>query len=368
MRSGKSRYLVMVLFLLASLVIPAAPASPVRADVSWTGHSSNPVFSQGVIAGAATVIYDEDTHLYKMWFTRGIANESAIDGLVGELLGLDLGNLIDDIRTMNWRGIAENDAANLKTAIDYLAGLSESELDDLASGSGGAIGYATSVDGVDWEYGGDVLQATGEAWDEILLGAPAVVRNSDGGYEMWYTGARFDAASFKTLLTDISLLTADDLQTLLTDIADKNLPGLISDIRAVRGDDYVLSTLIHFAQVVADAGISLGYATSADGIEWTKDASNPVLQGGTGLAWDRYGVAGPAVVRTGDSYEMWYTGLGLDYASLIGLLDATTISDVDTALRDGITIAIGRATSPDGVAWTRYGSAPVFQRADTGSW
>jgi hypothetical protein len=54
----------------------------------------------------------------------------------------------------------------------------------------------------------------------------------------------------------------------------------------------------------------VGYATSADGINWTKHNGNPVLPLGGFGTWDRYWAAHPGVVynpQNGDLF-MYYTG------------------------------------------------------------
>jgi predicted GH43/DUF377 family glycosyl hydrolase len=78
----------------------------------------------------------------------------------------------------------------------------------------------------------------------------------------------------------------------------------------------------------------IGYATSADGIAWTRFAGNPVLTPNA-TSWDQtLGV--PTVIHDGNAYRMWYTGNG------------------PSAIR------IGYATSTDGMNWTKYGDAPAF--------
>jgi predicted GH43/DUF377 family glycosyl hydrolase len=82
----------------------------------------------------------------------------------------------------------------------------------------------------------------------------------------------------------------------------------------------------------------IGYAESSDGINWTKRA-NPVLDVGPPGAWDDKAVVEPRVFATDGGYRMYYGGhrsIGPD------------------------AYALGLATSPDGVNWTRSGSAPIF--------
>lgn len=52
---------------------------------------------------------------------------------------------------------------------------------------------------------------------------------------------------------------------------------------------------------------TIGYATSVDGLSWVRHPS-PVLEPGPS-DWDSYIVYGPAVVFDGSSYHMWFTGI-----------------------------------------------------------
>jgi predicted GH43/DUF377 family glycosyl hydrolase len=53
---------------------------------------------------------------------------------------------------------------------------------------------------------------------------------------------------------------------------------------------------------------TIGYATSEDGVSWDRHSS-PVLEPGSSSDWDGYVVYKPSVIFDGDSYHIWYTGL-----------------------------------------------------------
>ena len=130
------------------------------------------------------------------------------------------------------------------------------------------IGYATSIDGINWTvYSGNpvLVPGTPGSWDELEVDGPSVIKEN-GQYKMWYN--------------------------------------------AEHGDE--------------DAS-SIGYATSIDGINWTKYEGNPLFEAGGG--------GSPSVIKDGGIYKMWYGG------------------------KNGMCYAI----STDGINWTQYNGNPVIE-------
>lgn len=81
----------------------------------------------------------------------------------------------------------------------------------------------------------------------------------------------------------------------------------------------------------------IGYATSADGVSWTKHANNPILsQGPDGDADDLYA---PIVIKDGSTWKMWYAGQKAG-GGRIALMYAT-------------------ANNPEG-PWTKYSNAHIY--------
>ncbi len=85
---------------------------------------------------------------------------------------------------------------------------------------------------------------------------------------------------------------------------------------------------------------SIGYVTSSDGVSWRRETEKPVL--GPEQPWEKVAIMCPHVNWDASQrlFRMWYSG-GEQY-------------EPD---------AIGCATSPDGLHWTRHATNPIF-RAD----
>jgi predicted GH43/DUF377 family glycosyl hydrolase len=156
----------------------------------------------------------------------------------------------------------------------------------------GCIGYATSSDGINWDKWekNPVLDVGLEGeWDDYVVAMPYVLL-IDSTYHMWYGGA-----------------------------ADQST-------------------------------IQIGYATSPDGINWTKYHDNPVLKTGLAGSWEETWVYFPSVIFDGLIFKMWYSGA-----------EGNPITWENWVERSGY------ATSPDGIIWTKWGE-PVLDVASAGKW
>ncbi len=227
--------------------------------LAGNGNTSNSVTAPSVIKDADEA---DPQKRYKMWFTQGRTDsrESDIDPLLADITAGDF-------------GIAD--------AFGILAG------------NRTVIGYATSPDGINWTPPGPaVLAGGGGPLDSV--GDASVIKNSATDYEMWYTRTQtnLNQAKLQTIANEIKTL---DPLALFNTLRDEGLAAFIIDLAAL--DISTLKSLLSGNSVV------IGYASSADGINWTPQTT-PDLAGG-GSPWSS--VAAPTVVKTGSTYEMWYT-------------------------------------------------------------
>lgn len=151
---------------------------------------------------------------------------------------------------------------------------------------GVSLSCATSFDGANWFYysKNPVITPTPGAFDARVVG-PAKVLKDAGGYKMYYSG---------------------------------ETQGWMNKI---------------------------GLATSSNGLQWQKYASNPILSPGPSGSWDSQNIYGVDVLLVGQTYYMWYAGSGPDLVHRIGL-----------------------ATSTDGVVWTKHPANPVLNLGSPGRW
>ncbi|MCX6915028.1 MAG: hypothetical protein NT167_18610, partial [Verrucomicrobia bacterium] len=144
-----------------------------------------------------------------------------------------------------------------------------------------AIGYATSPDGIAWKRMSDrPVLSPEQSWEKVAVMCPHVLWDAQSGvFRMWYSGG------------------------------EQNEPNAI------------------------------GYATSTDGLQWTKHPANPVFTPDINLAWEKHKVTACQVERVGDWYVMFYIGF-----------------------RDEPHAQIGIARSRDGITnWQRHPAYPIIR-------
>ncbi|MCK5559735.1 MAG: PKD domain-containing protein, partial [Thermoplasmata archaeon] len=148
----------------------------------------------------------------------------------------------------------------------------------------------------------------------------------------------------------------------------------------------------------------IGYATSTDGINWQKYANNPVLNLGISGQWDCHYIQDPHVYFDGSIYHMWYTGLGdtlpyrpyqIGYATSYDGIKWTKyqnnpVISYPTGFYNGVAsmyvipdngrylgwydlmiaggYRINHVTSTDGINWINYTNNPVLQKGASGAW
>ncbi len=187
----------------------------------------------------------------------------------------------------------------------------------------------------------------GSDWDGLGVSVPTVI-STTGKYRMWYQGR---GLTFYGYGSKLGYATSQDGTTWQKYVNNPVLgpgdPGEWDE--AYRGQVTVLKDSGMYKMWYSGGGFSApwqtGYATSVDGLDWEIYAGNPVLAAGPPGSWDETEADGPTVLKDGTGYKMWYYGCNADYT----------------------VCSIGHATSPDGIAWTKYAGNPVLE-STPGEW
>ncbi|MEE9505737.1 MAG: hypothetical protein V3V98_01155 [Thermoplasmata archaeon] len=244
-------------------------------------------------------------------------------------------------------------------------------------------------------------------WDWFIF-HPNVIQEPTG-YKMWFTAQTY-TMGFE-LRMRIGLATAPDKVTWTkhpsNPVMGEGSPGSWEEYGAFA--PWILPDVTGYKMWYSGMRVGMspqiGYATSPDGVTWTKFLGNPVIPMGPPGEWNGNGTSGASVLFIGGTYHAWYTGTGFDGLSRIGYatsVDGTSWADfpVNPVLNislpgnwDSVHVGlphvlfngteyemwytgqdgsgygrIGYATSPDGINWTKYAGNPVLSEGDPGDW
>ena len=198
-----------------------------------------------------------------------------------------------------------------------------------------------------------LLPLTPDAIGPVLSATPAVALDNDNVYDpsvakigatymMWYAGSAEDGRPAAIFAAG----SADGKSWTRLNEGEPVLVGSAAsfDQHGVSGPEVIYDPTDEAAPYKmwysGDGEVfgAIGYATSSDGIAWTKHddpetapVADPVLDHGRPGAPDSFAAADPSILRDGTTWKMWYTG------------------------DDSNKKRIAYATSSDGIAWNKGG-------------
>jgi len=216
--------------------------------------------------------------------------------------------------------------------------------DGSAGFHGMRVGFATSADGISWtkHNGNPILNPDPSQWDSSVA-SHAYVIHTDSGYRMWYFGQEGNFRRLGYATSEDGIAWTKSTQNPILDVG----PPDSWDERAliypsVLGPDSVGGYRMWFYGFNAAFLQRIGYATSTDNVTWTKHPDNPIVKTGSAGSWDATHVGYPRVILDEGTYKMWYSGSTFQ--------------------------KIGYATSSDGITWAKWPQNPVFHAGPSGSW
>lgn len=200
----------------------------------------------------------------------------------------------------------------------------------------GSVALSTSNDGMNWSYPEIVLAPNPDSYWEEDINRPVVVKK-DNVYHMWYTGQAEGKRSW------IGYAISDDG---INFIRQSDEPALSAEepwekvavmCPHVIWDDQAKIFKMWYSGGEQYEPDAIGYATSPDGLHWTKYNKNPVFVANPNNTWEQYKVTACQIVKRKSDYLMFYIGFrDIDYAQ------------------------IGMAKSKNGIDnWERYSNNPI---------
>ena len=207
-----------------------------------------------------------------------------------------------------------------------------------------SIALVESPDGIHWSQPPQIVLSPNEqtGWEDDI-NRPVVLKRADG-YHLWYTGQAkgHSAIGYATSPDGITWRRASPKPVLSPQQPWEKVavmcPDVLWDARMSKyrmwysaGDQYE-----------PDA---IGYATSADGLTWSRLGDHPIFTPDPLYPWEQHKVTAVQVVKEGGWFLMFYIGF----------------RDVDHA-------QIGLARSKDGIThWQRHPANPII-RPGPGQW
>lgn len=291
----------LVLFFLTFLI------SCQSAKATFTKNSLNPVLEvdtqplQPLSMPVPSIVQTDSD--YKMWFTE----YSGLKHQIGFATSLD---------GINWTKYSSNPVLSPKVNDPWEKEIGEPSVIyindsytmwfaslNFTQKESFRISRTTSLDGISWTPHQIIFTKSSAVWESEGVNRPSVLL-INGEYKMWY-GARDSSGiwriGYATSLNGIDWNRHPDpvLQPSLswesTVVASANVIFL----------DGIYHMYYHAGPVFLHY---IGHATSTDGINWTKDPS-PILERGSSLAdFDRNMIAAPSVVRVANKLRLYYAG------------------------------------------------------------
>ena len=200
-----------------------------------------------------------------------------------------------------------------------------------------SLALAESADGLAWGEPKIVLGPNPDTPWEKDLNRPSVLKRGDT-YHMWYTGQASGRSwiGYATSKDGVAWTRMSKPPVLSAEPGwEKNIAVMCPH---VLWDEERQQYRMWYSGGEQYEPNAIGYATSPDGLEWTKHPGNPVFQADPKSAWEKHKVTACQVIREGDWHVMFYIGFANEHLAQIGLARS----------RDGLT------------AWERHPANPIL--------
>jgi len=312
----KNIYLSLKPIYILLFIILLIPFQKISA--AWSKWPSNPIISNQNLASWSINDYlnphvIKEDNFYKIWFT-GYKNSRWNIGFVKSTTGIN--NFIPETNpVLSASGDWEKDInfsfvihENLKYKMWYNSG----QINWQSGPDRFRLGYAISDDEIGWTK--SILsfdKPNQNLWDIGGIDRGFSIIHYNNTYHLWYTG------------TDLTDLNYGNFWR----IGYATSPDGINWTRQNNGNPVIVPTKswelkdVSYPHVLYENGVfkmwygasNIGiptqfvYATSTDGIHWNKEYENPVMTTTAG-SFDSNMISSPFVIHDGNIWKMWYSG------------------------------------------------------------
>lgn len=317
-----SKALVVIMFLSISTLL---------GQTQWSKYAGNPIISPGQVSSyncngfdywqtwMPTVLYENG--IYRMWYVGdGYApnrmysfgyriSENGVDWFPYERNPVLLQGSTYDNQYM-WGGTIVKDDSEYKLYFGGYSSITQKW----------SVGLATSTDGIHWtKRSNPVLTGGGlGSWDVNGASQPCVIKEGAGQYKMWFGGSSNQsttAIGYATSTDGIAWEEYSGNPIVTATTINQWESFLVTDPRVVKlGSTY---HMFYFGTPASPA-YQIGYASSTDGVHWSRYSGNPVLPMGTPGSWDDYSLSMHCVIWQDSTFKMWYAGRRSDQIFSIG--------------------------------------------------
>jgi pimeloyl-ACP methyl ester carboxylesterase len=313
-----------LLLLLINLV-----GSKVLATSNFVKYPGNPIFSRQAGSWDSSHVANpnvlKSSNQYKMWYSGNNGSPWKI-GYSYSTNGIDewvrTNQPVIDVGSLDgWEWGTESPTVIFNEGLNkFQMWYSSVKVSWVSGVDRYRLRYAESSDGIDWNEGNWVLYGTSGKWD---VGGPnrgTTVLLINGTYHMWYAGTNEGFSwriGYATSPDGINWTKQNGGNPVITPTESWELSNV--SFPTVLYEDGIYK--MWYAAGSSDAPTQIVYAYSTNGINWTKPAEdNPVITRTAG-SFDSQYLTVTGILREPDEYRLYYSGLnGTNWA--IGLATA----------------------------------------------
>ncbi len=206
-----------------------------------------------------------------------------------------------------------------------------------------SLALVESRDGIEWNEPVLILEPNPETDWEELINRPVVLRRDDG-YHLWYTGMTREKSwiGYATSPDGVTWERQSDKPVLSPEEPWEQVAVMCPH---VIWDEGKKKFRMWYSGGELFEPNAIGYATSPDGLNWTKHPDNPIFRPEPSNPWEQERVTACQVIRKDGWYLMFYIGFENIHLARIGVARS----------RDGIT------------GWERHRANPIISPSE-GQW